>query len=106
MNVQNPRPQPELQENGNQPSSPRPEPEMLVQYPRSDKVTVVLPDPEASDRSAQSWASRARARAGLLWNAEAASGIGGVLELSPHLPWLVAVSGLALVAFLWSTILL
>ena len=105
MNMQNPRPQPELPKNENQPSSPRPEPEMLVQYPRSDKVTVVLPDPDASARSARSWVSRARARAGLLWNGEAPSGI-GVLELSPHLPWLAVGSGLLLVAFLWSTILL
>lgn len=106
MYAQNLRQEPELYNDGNSQANAEPAPEMLVQYPRSSKVTVVLPEPDASDEvAAENRGPISPGRVKLI-SGETVGRIGSALELSPHLPWAIVASGLAFVAYLWSMILL
>lgn len=106
MYTQTVRPAPELKEDRKPKAGGEPAPDMLVQYPKSASMAVTLPVPGlwaeigAAAMTRRSIA-RASARADHLSDATTEAAASSGLALS----WLLVVTGVLLVAALWSAIL-
>ena len=114
MHTQNVGPAPELREDRKSRASAKPVPDILVQYPKSGPISLALPPQNLWNEIAAAARSRrsvAPIRAAHLAEAGAEARNADLeaapaSELGSPLSWVMVGAGMALVAGLWSAILL